>query len=1638
MSTFDWVMAADTANMQAGGTSFFDKTTDFLTKGVGGAVVSGIHAMANTGIDFSNKVFGTDAERYDTARTLQDFDSNWAQYYKENQSLVDTTGLFLGSLVPGMLAVKGLRMAVGAGESAGAFSRVLGFASKEKASLQAALTELSAEGGTVFSSLNKNKLAAMAWGTAQQALEAAAYETATVITMKSSPILENTEWKDVAWDVAHTALAGGILGGGINALFTNKIVRDAGTAVAKKQRMYDVMTTLDKTNLSFGDKAFAVQDAIASLPKEALEAMTQIPFKHAKNGVLDTSALMNATLRGTVDRGYLRLQTTLVEAANGDKTVGSALAEGILGIVKEHQAAKLPSEALNSKLGEFLWNLRQADGIGARPHTVEGSIEYVNPKGNFTQGTVFSATPLPGYKPYRLIGDASLENTRIFTLGKDAKTFEEAVAAGADAVIDPATGTFRVSPKSGVFQELKNGEDQLVSMFLNTRTMQTASDVVPTIADVATLQNPLKIELGGVLSGNKSFSFKSTGFNSEAARLELTARYAWASQPGLKLGGTVAGNDFALLDAFIQTSDRAAPGTTVFDTTTKLTRSWSEIANPGVFVFKQKFEQAVKLLEAAGEKGDLRDIALKLNVEPSWLQKAVDSQFSQKELFADRQGWSRPLDSYARRENVLLHYDPSKLEGAADKARGVVAYAQRVSMAAEVNAGASAAVLGAKWSKLLPSLGQDFSRTMDQQNVGPSMLGASNAGYEDNLRRNAQYIGTIVAQASTEAVNATSLTLMSAGSKLLSSPQASAEAVAAITKLRLSPDNFSLFTNNRTGQISLVDTPSFKRALKTGRQNFEEIIPLSPEVGEFFSAHQGLHATRVDKQGVLQTAAGLEKRWDPDVFYAPPVDTRRIAYFAWVKEPTGKLFASSDVAMLTARTAQELEKKAASLRADGFDVIYKRGTEDWFKAQASFDFSRTMNAPELDSFLRKQGKLGDMLPNMSPQALVEDFMQYTQRAETKLVRDAVSAKYAQQVAELEDLSLRYTQAQQSRFLGFDKWQKDQDPFRDTINLMLNVSKKGEYALWHQANEFVDAVGTRAYRGIDAAHQSAREGKLSWEEANTALDRMGLGRPYKDAEQFIEAQHGGDRNLIKTALNKANMLLVNGTLRLDTANSLLNVLSTPILLGGEISALRKIMSTDPELSARFAELTSSRVPGTQEAVPSALKLMHEAVRNYFGPDRATNLLRYQEIGAVRNGTQLFHDMLEDLAIQPKMLPKEWSAKVDKWTEFGAKWSGSERAEEFTRFVSANVMHQVTEPMVAKGLMSVAEQNSWISTFVNKVQGNYVAAQRPILFQGTLGSAIGLFQTYQFNMFQQLFRHIENKDARSLAVIGGLQSSLYGLHGLPFFDAVNTQILGGAKSNPDHRDIYTGAVQAFGKEAGDWLMYGTASAMPLFSEQAPALWSRGDLNPRQLSVVPVNPMDVPAVQASIKAVAAVMGVAQQLGGGAGLKDALLFGLEHNGLNRPLAGLAIAMKGNATTSQGDLISASNDLFSIANGARLLGARPMDESIALNTVYTSRAYQAMDKQKLDKLGIVVKNKLRSGDQINEEDWTDLMGKYAASGGRIEGFQQAIKRWDKSAHTSLTAEVMKHSQTNSGRRMILLLGGEPLESQAAPEGQSK
>ena len=109
-----------------------------------------------------------------------------------------------------------------------------------------------------------------------------------------------------------------------------------------------------------------------------------------------------------------------------------------------------------------------------------------------------------------------------------------------------------------------------------------------------------------------------------------------------------------------------------------------------------------------------------------------------------------------------------------------------------------------------------------------------------------------------------------------------------------------------------------------------------------------------------------------------------------------------------------------------------------------------------------------------------------------------------------------------------------------------------------------------------------------------------------------------------------------------------------------------------------------------------------------------------------------------------------------------------------------------------------------------------------------------------------------------------------------------------------------------------------------------------------------------------------------------------------------------GQSTTSRGSIISANLDWFSIASATRALGAKPMDESVALNHVFRMNAYKAKDRERVEQLGIVIKQKLRDG-TFTEEDATDFMSSYAAAGGRMKDMQKLSNAGSSLLHRAMS-----------------------------------
>lgn len=1669
------VLASDTIDAQQG---FFSRLEDATVKGIPAAAISGAMSVYNTFLDYSGN------EMVDVQDAIEKYGPEGAgQYYADNKQVIDFAGFAATSIIPGALGIKALKLAQ-AGKAMGPIGRTLGIPfTRKNEYMRQAIMALGQSGGSMTSAVTAAKRAQMAWGVADNVLMSAAAELAVVGTMNDSPIFEGSDAWDFAQNVMIGAAFGGAVGGAIDSLATRGAIKSVQRQVEKYSREFETIFDPKNIGLSTADEIATLADNILKLPDDVWNTNVEFFYGGKKNTwTLDTQAAFS-TIRGRAEKvAFDNLKLQFNELAEQGEITGQAMFKFIKQVVDEGRSAKLPNELIRDNVQGYLLNIKRITPvaenaenplpkqffISKQPTGLHDLFSEVRGKGTGKQAYYLTTTD-PAAIRFGKVTDAGLVGLR------------KAFAEGYDAVMT-TTGKIAINPKS---QVIKRTPDQALStkFFLDLETGALTPNPVVRAVDTVKSASEIKIAPGRVTIGAKDYAQEaSKKLNLNDSAFLASTRYMWA-QDGLTEAAiikqrVIEWNDFPVLEKFAQSplerwinkniKIRLKDGTELDPLL--ITSVPNQINRFKLEALQDAFNEAGK----AGKHYDLRFLSDHFNVSQKWIEDAIATGFSPNKELIDH---VRGFKEYFKPRTLQLEWDaalPQVVNGAGKPittqfvgpnfgATATMSLEYRMQTHLRQQGNAFDAVMGADAERFL-SAADDLALQSSEQGSGASSFGASNADYGKRAEHWAQENGKQVAIVSQrwreEAIGVMSPHISAIRDNL----EASAELGIVTNLLRKDTRRYYLHTGvDVKGKpvYQLVDREAVKLAEK-GELSLDEAIEWissthdvrgvielkNKAVYDFLDASTGLNAGRVQKQTVLSNAMGVARELDHKVVYAPPVNTSRYPYFAFVvnKPRPG---AVSEVTMITAKSDDQLRNLAAKV-GDDHEVIYKNDTKKFFKAKAQYDYDMQLNESKVNSTLQRNGVLADFFPETRAENVLEDYVRWHGNATENLVRSAVQVKNRRFYSEMGFLSELYTAPSTSKFAGFGASRsKIADPFGDYIKTSLNISKQSEYPLLDSFNEFIDGVGKRAYKAIDDAWSAftGSEGKdlLALNKVEELMDYHGLKSPYSEMATYLEANEKVPKNLIKTAFQKVNYWLATMTLRLDFANSLINMISTPIMLGMEMQSIRGMVAKNPELAGKLAELTHVKVPGQQAAVPSTTKLIGKAISNFFGEGKKELLERYVANGDVRTTLQLYHEVLDDMAYMPNRKAAEWVTKLNKGVDKAARITGNEFSEELTRFVSADVMRQLTDPLVDAGKMTIREQNAYMSSFVNRVQGNYISSQRPVVFQGTTGAAVGLFQTYAFNVLQQLLRHMEARDAKTLLTFAGLQSSIYGMNGLPFFDAINAHLIGNAAGNKGHVDAYSLLPQA-NKELGDWMLYGTASAFPLFGDKSPALYTRGDINPRHLSILPVHPLDIPAVNASLKLLGTVGTLGKNLVNGADISGSLLQALEHQGWNRPLAGFAQLLAGQSTTGKGSLVSAANDmetttmlsriperLVNYGGIARVMGSRPMDEAIALSGFYRNKAYEAKDRARLEAFGQAVKTKLYGNQVPDDDEFEDLLANYQAAGGRVETFSSSLQRWMKDSNSSIVNEMARKVRSPYAQKMMVLMGGEELPDYRSP-----
>ena len=1585
---------------------------------VGAGVVSGLNSFYNTAQWAGNWFSDEDVQYRDAKDVIASFDEDMAQYYSENRQSADLLGLVITGLVPGLGGVKvfnGAAKALSAAKSGtiGAnMSKGLGILPGSRDALIKQASETFAKSQLPFSYKNKDVVKAITAGFGQNALESLAFETAVAVTMKKNPILTDLSFGETVKNIA----VGSALGGAIGGVFSG-----VGAVSKIKKGMKAVDNILTKAGANQLDQGVAGTRA----SDELLIIRNDLDTMHRETPEGVSSELFSQVTENKIQKAENRsreLMTKLVE--DGDKAVGNALWDGI----SRDSTAQLGSKLLGlvgispmNLMAKFSKKFRNVDA--PLPEVPKGYMRVWYKEGDNFASTTRQADSTHWYEViedavttgFPANGGAALQraqyNHRYLKLwGDDAGKISDELPA-ARHLADAGKVTVR---SNGVevgknFLPHKQGRVDMTTLTYDEALARNIWAMDSEVAPLALKKNQTAIEIHP----------NDTAMLTKAYRENFTAINVIGDNGEILLANPTKEN---LLKFIARQKDELTQSHLINAIENGIDETVEHIAN--------RYDVTLGFLTGEQFSANLENAVMGLmNAQKQWYNRYHANTLRPPKI-SDVAPWKMP-------QNYAMAYDnaaTSGLDAFQVDAMATIRARQEVYKTQANNA--AAGVLGNKY-ELLPEISDALLHKIDRAGVGPGMASYSMADL-GSPGQIAELVGSLVTRWVGQAADKISSTFTAVNYAIANDPAQAAELFTVLQKVRAAGSSYKYVISEAGDGLILKAA----RDLPDGEilslpQHVDEFIPVdSPDVMRWLTVHRDTNGARLEAGNTLRTAQGLPANWDPEVIYAPPPDAARFKNHAFVVD-SSRVTGQGDTTMLYADDAVNLERQIEEARAQGFEVYKPSQAEDYYRARGRYEHSMSLSESQFDTSLRASGSSAPAFPlTGTPQEMLQDIMQWHTRLEGNLIRNAVETKYWREFGILRTMGKEYESLANARTGFLNKIQGSDigNPYTSYVKTALGTSLKSEYPTWGAINDFIEKTGTKVYDAVSQIWRSPGK-TYDIEKVNAVFDKYGLKMPATQAQLEAWVDHPAGRKAVSEFIQTQNAVLSSLVLRLDPINALNNAVSSPILTLTEAGSwIRKLPGMTEELAARL----DIPVPGTASStVRSPMKLMAQAVKDFWSTSKPELMNRYRELNVVSDYGQQLQHLMEVATIKGTESAADLAAMRFRLVELGHKlvdkgttWTGNKLAEEFNRFVSARMADILTEPAVRAGLLDVKTQGAFINTFVNRTQGNIIASQRPQMFQGPLGQAIGLFQSYQFNIMQNLLRYVGEGSKKDAIMLSSLQTAIFGLNGLPAFQAINQHIIGTASGNTNHVDAYTSVNNMVGHGVGQWLMYGAASNMLIDPDLKINLYSRGDISPRQLTIVPSQFSEIPVVAAYSRVYGSLEKAVSSLANGGDVWNTMLSAVEQQGLSRPAAGFArVARAFNnegvsySASGQGNIISA-NELYTFANLARLSGAKPMDEAIAQDAMFRYNAYEARDAAKRRSLGVAIRSVVTGGGTPTEEQMQDFMRSYMQMGGQQEEF---IKWYTQQVRAATTPQVNKLINSTKGQAseyMQNIMGG--------------
>jgi hypothetical protein len=752
-------------------------------------------------------------------------------------------------------------------------------------------------------------------------------------------------------------------------------------------------------------------------------------------------------------------------------------------------------------------------------------------------------------------------------------------------------------------------------------------------------------------------------------------------------------------------------------------------------------------------------------------------------------------------------------------------------------------------------------------------------------------------------------------------------------------------------------------------------------------------------------------------------DIADIGFWAPSFNPVNKFIAyahnalTDETKLLWARTEPQFKeivntykKHLAETGQTNINVYTKDEQKYWSLLNGRLD---TVNMQRADLDLYKKGATSNPIPKSNQEIFGEiaGGYQHYISAEMRNIADLSLADITDPLRAISALNQASTAAQ-----PFDKIKRAVTQPKDAAavvhNTLLGSPNLGEYGTWQSVNQNFETLITMASNKMADVYNATVKplaktffggtkeltvsdlSKIDYNKVKEEMDKRGIYNPYAvfddaAAKMFGLSKIEDHKDTAKRVVYASNALAATALLRVgELAQPLVNAMSMPILASLAIA---------DRMPATFlgAQKGTAKVSGVQ--------VMYEGMRSMNSPLFKPLNAKWEKMGIFTPMVSEVNDLQRaSRQFEPGMVSKIENALDSAWIKTLSK--PADFTESFTRKAMMN-----TGAVLAKRLYPELDDTGitiFARDFMDKALGNFHASQRPVFFQGTLGVALGLFQTYSLTLAQSIYRHLELKNYKALGTAALLQSGIFGTESMPGFNLISQQI--GKNFSDEHFDLSTGTYRAVGEPLGNFLLYGLPSNIG-----GGSYTTRGDVNPRA-------PLFNPPVAWSV--ISQTMDMMKQVQKGLSgevpdMGRALGQALSLQNMSRPLARASELATGYSITKQGNTVQTPEEVWTTTGIiARIMATRPLEDAKIREADHMRRFYAAIDHDNRQEAMDKIRTAVRNG-TLTDEKLAKVADDYFRKGGSPRGWNSsvntAVYKTDTSGRDTFLMKLAPNSPLN-------------------------